>query len=86
MGQPATYTQGCGIIDKNSSGIDAAVQAAKQAEVVVVGVGISECGSWFGVPGPSACSNSELGSGAEFLEGETHDRRSLGLPPTQLQV
>jgi hypothetical protein len=47
-GGSTTFTQGVGIVDNDTTGIAAAVAAAQAADVVVIGVGISECGGWWG--------------------------------------
>jgi xylan 1,4-beta-xylosidase len=94
-GGTTTFTAGTGIIDKDTSHIAAAVNAAKLADVVVAAVGITNCGNWWhernqkqgGSVGDDnstwSCGDFTAGTGVEFLEGETHDRERLSLPPAQ---
>ena len=57
--------------------------------MVVAGLGISECGDWFKSPIPGglfSCGNFDASRGGGYLEGETHDRLYLDLPPGQQQL
>ena len=68
-----TYTQGCNLFLPSSGGFDAAVAAAKAADVVVLGLGIAE----------RAPKGDKVSGGDLYLEHEVHDRTSIDLPPVQ---
>jgi beta-glucosidase-like glycosyl hydrolase len=81
-GGTTTFVQGVDVIDNSTAGIAAAVAAAKAADFVVLGLGIGNCGGWWGNEGDHGCGERTGAAGA-FLEGETHDRTSVDLPPQQ---
>lgn len=67
-----TYTQGCDLFDPSTAGFDEALAAAKAADVVVLGLGISE---WVSTP-----------LSQPYLEREAHDRESIDLPEVQQKL
>ena len=80
-GGATVFAAGVDVVDPSTAGIAAAVAAAKDADAVVLGLGIGNCGGWWGVQGISCGSHTEAHDA--FLEGETHDRTSVDLPPQQ---
>ena len=81
-GGTTTFVQGVDVVDNSTAGIAAAVAAAEAADVVVLGLGIGNCGGWWVNEGDHGCGERTGAAGA-FLEGETHDRTSIDLPPQQ---
>ena len=94
-GGSTTYAQGCNLIGTSATDpqIGPALELAKAADVVVLGLGIGSCGSWEmehneadaekvdgdepWSPGSHSVSCAWL-KGGEFLEAEGHDRKSIG--------
>ena len=68
-----TFTKGCDLFLPTPAGFDAAVAAAKAADVVVLGLGIAE----------RAAKGDKASGGDLYTEHETHDRTSIDLPPVQ---
>eukprot|EP00930_Biecheleria_cincta_P068790 TRINITY_DN56620_c0_g1_i1.p1 TRINITY_DN56620_c0_g1~~TRINITY_DN56620_c0_g1_i1.p1 ORF type:complete len:828 (-),score=123.36 TRINITY_DN56620_c0_g1_i1:71-2341(-) len=62
------YAKGCNLSTDIAGGFDEALSAAKAADVVILGLGISE--------------REDIGIN-RFLEREAHDRDSIDLPPVQ---
>lgn len=78
-----TYTPGVGIISSNTSDIALAVEAAKASDVIIAAVGICNCGGrWH----TTEFFCNDFQENAEFLEGETHDRENIDLPPAQKEL
>ena len=84
QGGSVTFTEGVDVLDMDAKKDDiaAAVDAARAADVVVLGVGIINCGSWWGEVSVASCG-SRLKPIDQYTEGETHDRKRLDLPPAQ---
>ena len=81
-GGSTSYAEGCDLTRRGTSGFAAALAAAKAAEVVVLGLGISSCGNWWHFQGrPCAAANAT--NGMAHLEAEGHDRTSIDLPAEQ---
>jgi len=80
-GADTTYTPGCDLISNDTSGVAEAVAAAQEADVVVVGIGIVECGRWWTATQYMGCA--DFSAAGEYVEGETHDRPRLDLPHAQ---
>ena len=77
---------GCDVFDKSQSGFAAALALAEEADYVVVGLGISDCGPDSPIDSGTCYKHSstaqyEYPDG--FMEMEAHDRTSIDLPPTQ---
>ena len=77
---------GCDVFGKSQSGFAAALALAEQADYVVVGLGISDCGPDSPIDSGTCYKHSstaqyEYPDG--FMEMEAHDRTSIDLPPTQ---
>ena len=74
-GAKTTFAQGVSIVDPfDESGIPAAVRAAEAADVVVLALGIAECGSYMNdasYPLHSCDANHKY---AKYAEAEAHDR------------
>ena len=82
------YAKGCDVINPDPSGIPAAVELAKTADIVILGLGITECGSWWNSSTTPAELDCHNGSPELELYGEAegHDRTSIDLPPVQRQL
>eukprot|EP00036_Acanthoecidae_sp_10tr_P008588 CAMPEP_0182919026 /NCGR_PEP_ID=MMETSP0105_2-20130417/2424_1 /TAXON_ID=81532 ORGANISM="Acanthoeca-like sp., Strain 10tr" /NCGR_SAMPLE_ID=MMETSP0105_2 /ASSEMBLY_ACC=CAM_ASM_000205 /LENGTH=784 /DNA_ID=CAMNT_0025056151 /DNA_START=43 /DNA_END=2397 /DNA_ORIENTATION=+ len=72
VGGSTTYTQGCDLFEPSIDGFAAALEAAKEADVIVLGLGISET-----VKTPAS---------DPYLEQEGHDRQSIDLPQVQQKL
>eukprot|EP00729_Bicosta_minor_P018335 gene18335-2827_t len=73
-GGTTTYAEGtAGLYAEDYSGIPAAVSVAKDADYVVMGLGIDSKGDGTAASAP-------------YHEEETHDREDIGLPPVQLAL
>jgi hypothetical protein len=84
-----SYHAGCGIISNDDSQIETAVLAAKQADVVVLAIGITSCGDWWRSPVvPKNLMHCHFNDtdGSRYLEAEGHDRETLDLPPIQQKL
>ena len=72
-------------------GFSAALAAAEAAEVVVLGLGGTSCGSWGAgrwgkrdnAPRHLHCRPANGTNGMQWAEGEAHDRTSIDLPGEQ---
>ena len=85
-GGQTVYAQGVDVVGNDTSGLQAAMAAAQAADVLVLGLGIGECGSWggaMGVPKVFASCHSDPDAEEQYLEAEAHDRTSIDLPPMQ---
>jgi beta-glucosidase-like glycosyl hydrolase len=86
-GGSTTYSEGCGVIEGNSSGIATAVETAKNADVVVLAVGITSCGNWWKLaPDDLRHCHFNQTDGSRYLEAEGHDRDTIDIPPIQINL
>ena len=83
-GGVTTYSQGCGVMEGNATGIAVAVELAKKSDVVVVAVGITSCGNWWKTAGPGENCHFNQTDNSKYLEAEGHDRDTIDLPPIQI--
>ncbi|EOD18267.1 hypothetical protein EMIHUDRAFT_447998 [Emiliania huxleyi CCMP1516] len=85
------YAEGCDVILMGRQGFSAALAAAEAAEVVVLGLGGTSCGSWGAgrwgkrdnAPRHLHCRPANATNGMQWAEGEAHDRTSIDLPGEQ---
>eukprot|EP01047_Picozoa_sp_COSAG01_P051855 COSAG01_NODE_5391_length_4291_cov_3.036021_4_plen_615_part_00 len=73
------FEPGCGIVDWDTSQMDAAVEAAAAADVAVLGLGIGMLGCF---AQHKNCWNDR----GPYTEAEGHDRTSIDLPPVQREL
>jgi len=87
-GNVSTFvSEGCTIAQPtNVSNVAAAVATAEGADVVILGLGIAECGGYLGDPTYPLRNCGDTTEYAQFVEAESHDRPTLGLPPAQLAL
>ena len=78
-GLPVTYAPGCHLIHNSTAGFGEAVEAAKDAEYVVMGLGITQRGELWD-PTHDRHVQDYFNS---FVEREAHDRESIDLPEVQ---
>ena len=77
------FEQGCSLESLSTDGVPAAVKVATSADVVVMGLGIANCGSYCGdksFPLASCSANSVY---ARYTEAEAKDRDTIALPTAQ---
>ena len=68
----------------NATLLAEAVSVAKAADVVVLALGIAECGSYLGDASYPLHGCSNTAEFAQYVEAEGHDRPRLDLPPAQV--
>ena len=77
---------GCDVFAPSQDGFAAALALAKEADHVVIGLGISDCGPDSPIES-STCykhsSTDEYKFPDGYMEMEAHDRTKIGLPPVQ---
>ena len=84
-----TYNKGVDLIGTDESLIQEAVEAAQNADVVVLAVGITSCGDWWTSPDiPKDLKHCHFNNtdGSRYLEAEAHDRDTIEFPPIQLKL
>eukprot|EP00041_Stephanoeca_diplocostata_P027569 m.760704 g.760704 ORF g.760704 m.760704 type:complete len:805 (-) comp23202_c0_seq2:335-2749(-) len=85
QGGTTTFVQGCDLLFNGSTGFADAVTAAKNADYVVLALGITSCGNWgraSGIPeNLQHCASNVPEYG--YVEAEAHDRTYIDLPPVQ---
>jgi hypothetical protein len=77
---------GCDVFEESQDGFEAALALAKEADYVVLGLGISTCGPDSPVA-TSICykhkSTADYDEQDRYMEMEAHDRTEIVLPPVQ---
>lgn len=80
------YAQGCGIMDRSTDGIPAAVAAAKASDVAIVVVGGRSGLSGLIAPGDISDVDFTSQGLVKDTDGESHDRTTLNLTGVQEQL
>eukprot|EP00750_Incisomonas_marina_P017818 INCI2497.1.p1 GENE.INCI2497.1~~INCI2497.1.p1 ORF type:complete len:577 (+),score=81.36 INCI2497.1:1065-2795(+) len=79
-----SFASGASIADPfDVDEVPAAVDVAKSADVVVLGLGIANCGGYLGDKSYALSSCGLTTPYAKYVEAEAHDRPLLDLPPAQ---
>ena len=89
-GGTTTYAEGCDVVLPSNDGFANALSIAQAADVIVLGLGITACGSWDTTTADGIipehlikCERANETNGMQYVEAEGHDRISIDLPAVQ---